>query len=126
MSLPLNRLRITFWRAPVETGTSPVKQLITLQGRPVGSPGNESSSVEPPARHATSYVSPVDACCPSAARWPLRTRTSRWLSHIPPNTLATGTPAEVRREVEDSPWAYAGDRYVELSREHMESSEILD
>jgi len=45
---------------------------------------------------------------------------------IEPNTLYAGTPAEKIKEVEDSPWAYAGDRYVELSREHMESSEILD
>ena len=44
---------------------------------------------------------------------------------IEPNTLYAGTPAEKIKEVEDSPWAYAGDRYVELSREHMES-EILD
>ena len=45
---------------------------------------------------------------------------------IEPHTLYAGTPAEKIKEVEDSPWAYAGDRYVELSREHMESSEILD
>jgi len=44
---------------------------------------------------------------------------------IEPNTLYAGTPVEKIKEVEDSPWAYAGDRYVELSREHMES-EILD
>jgi carbonic anhydrase/acetyltransferase-like protein (isoleucine patch superfamily) len=44
---------------------------------------------------------------------------------IESNTLYAGTPAEKIKEVEDSPWAYAGDRYVELSREHMES-EILD
>ncbi|MFQ3319382.1 MAG: carbonic anhydrase/acetyltransferase-like protein (isoleucine patch superfamily) [Natronomonas sp.] len=46
-------------------------------------------------------------------------------SEIEPNTLYAGTPAEKIKEVEDSPWAYAGQRYVELSREHMESSEIL-
>lgn len=45
---------------------------------------------------------------------------------IPPNTLVTGSPAEVKTEVEDSPWAEAGERYVELSRKHMETSEILD
>lgn len=45
---------------------------------------------------------------------------------IEPNTLYAGTPAEKIKEVEDSPWAYAGERYVQLSREHMESSEILD
>jgi carbonic anhydrase/acetyltransferase-like protein (isoleucine patch superfamily) len=44
---------------------------------------------------------------------------------IPPNTLATGTPAEVRKEVEDSPWAWAGDVYVGLSRRHEEASETL-
>ena len=42
---------------------------------------------------------------------------------VEPNTLYAGTPAEKVKEVEDSPWAYAGDRYVQLSREHMEGSE---
>ena len=46
-------------------------------------------------------------------------------TEIPPNTLATGTPAEVRREVEDSPWARAGDVYVELSERHGTASETL-
>lgn len=42
------------------------------------------------------------------------------------NTLVAGTPAEVKKEVEDSPWAYAGDRYVELAKEHAETSHRLD
>lgn len=47
-------------------------------------------------------------------------------TEIPPNTLVAGTPAEVKREVEDSPWAYAADEYVRLSRAHRETSERLD
>lgn len=47
-------------------------------------------------------------------------------TEIEPNTLYAGTPAEKIKEVENSPWAYAGDRYVQLSREHMETSEVLD
>ncbi|MEF8861460.1 MAG: gamma carbonic anhydrase family protein [Haloarculaceae archaeon] len=46
-------------------------------------------------------------------------------TEIPPNTLATGTPAEVLREVEDSPWARAGDVYVRLSERHEADSEVL-
>jgi carbonic anhydrase/acetyltransferase-like protein (isoleucine patch superfamily) len=45
---------------------------------------------------------------------------------VPSETLVAGTPAEVIKEVEDSPWTRAGDRYVDLSREHMETSERLD
>jgi carbonic anhydrase/acetyltransferase-like protein (isoleucine patch superfamily) len=45
---------------------------------------------------------------------------------IPPRTLVTGTPAEVQKTVDESPWAYAGDAYVQYSREHMESSDRLD
>ena len=45
---------------------------------------------------------------------------------VEPNTLYAGTPAEKVKEVEESPWAYAGDRYVQLSREHMEDSEPVD
>ena len=47
-------------------------------------------------------------------------------SEIEPSTLYAGVPAEKIKKVEASPWAYAGDRYVQLSREHMESSERLD
>jgi carbonic anhydrase/acetyltransferase-like protein (isoleucine patch superfamily) len=46
-------------------------------------------------------------------------------TEIPPGTLATGTPAEVRREVEDSPWAAAGDVYVDLAERHEGGSETL-
>jgi carbonic anhydrase/acetyltransferase-like protein (isoleucine patch superfamily) len=46
-------------------------------------------------------------------------------TEIPPNTLATGTPAEGRREVEDSPWARAGDAYVQLAERHEVASEAL-
>ena len=47
-------------------------------------------------------------------------------TEIEPKTLYAGTPAEKVKKVEDSPWAYAGDRYVQLSREHMEGSEPVD
>ncbi len=47
-------------------------------------------------------------------------------TEIEAKTLYAGTPAEKIKEVENSPWAYAGDRYVELSREHMEHSESID
>jgi carbonic anhydrase/acetyltransferase-like protein (isoleucine patch superfamily) len=46
-------------------------------------------------------------------------------TEIPPNTLAAGTPAEVRREVEDSPWAMAGEVYVDLAGRHGGASETL-
>lgn len=47
-------------------------------------------------------------------------------SEIEPNTLYAGNPAEKIKEVEESPWAYAGDRYAELSKEHIENSEIIE
>jgi carbonic anhydrase/acetyltransferase-like protein (isoleucine patch superfamily) len=46
-------------------------------------------------------------------------------TEISANTLAAGTPAEVIKEVEDSPWALAGDRYVELSGRHEADSETI-
>jgi carbonic anhydrase/acetyltransferase-like protein (isoleucine patch superfamily) len=46
-------------------------------------------------------------------------------TEIPPSTLAAGTPAEVRREVEDSPWAMAGEVYVDLAGRHERASETL-
>ncbi|WP_255149703.1 gamma carbonic anhydrase family protein [Halorarius halobius] len=45
---------------------------------------------------------------------------------VPANTLFAGTPAELKKEVEESPWAYAGDRYAQLADEHRETSERLD
>ncbi len=45
---------------------------------------------------------------------------------IPDSVLAVGSPAEVVKEVEDSTWHEAGDRYVELSRTHAETSEVLE
>ncbi|MFB6160666.1 MAG: gamma carbonic anhydrase family protein [Haloferacaceae archaeon] len=47
-------------------------------------------------------------------------------TEVPASTLVAGTPAEVRKEVEDSPWAEAGDRYVALSRRHADSAERVD
>ncbi|WP_246982195.1 gamma carbonic anhydrase family protein [Halorientalis marina] len=46
-------------------------------------------------------------------------------TEIPESVLYAGTPAELVKHVEDSPWQYAGDRYVELSREHAAHSEVL-
>jgi carbonic anhydrase/acetyltransferase-like protein (isoleucine patch superfamily) len=46
-------------------------------------------------------------------------------TEVAANTLVAGTPATVIKEVEDSPWALAGDRYVELSGRHEADSEVL-
>ena len=46
-------------------------------------------------------------------------------TEIPDSTLAAGTPAEVIKEVEDSMWAYAGEAYIDLSRKHAETSEVV-
>jgi carbonic anhydrase/acetyltransferase-like protein (isoleucine patch superfamily) len=46
-------------------------------------------------------------------------------TEVPESVLVAGTPAEVVKEVEDSPWTYAGDRYVHLAREHAEQSEVI-
>jgi carbonic anhydrase/acetyltransferase-like protein (isoleucine patch superfamily) len=47
-------------------------------------------------------------------------------TEIEPETLYAGVPAEFIKHVESSPWTEAGDRYVELSRKHAETSERLD
>ncbi len=47
-------------------------------------------------------------------------------TEVPESSLAVGTPAEVIREVEGSYWHEAGDRYVELSKTHAETSETLE
>lgn len=47
-------------------------------------------------------------------------------TEVPPETLVAGTPAEVVKEVPDSPWTEAGDRYVELSRTYMETGRRID
>lgn len=44
---------------------------------------------------------------------------------VPESVLVAGTPAEIIKEVENSPWIYAGDRYVELAKEHAATDEIL-
>ena len=41
-------------------------------------------------------------------------------------TLYAGTPVKKIKEIDDSHWTEAGDRYVELSRRHIEGSEQLD
>ncbi|MXV60517.1 gamma carbonic anhydrase family protein [Natronorubrum sp. JWXQ-INN-674] len=45
---------------------------------------------------------------------------------IPDSVLAVGSPAEVVKTVEDSDWTAAGDRYVELSKKHAESSTVIE
>ena len=47
-------------------------------------------------------------------------------TEVEPNSLYAGVPAEFIKEVTDSPWADAGERYVELSRTHLETAERLD
>ncbi|MFC7167436.1 gamma carbonic anhydrase family protein [Halospeciosus flavus] len=46
-------------------------------------------------------------------------------TEIPDSTLAAGTPAEVRKEVEDSEWANAGAVYVDLAKRHAAHDEVL-
>lgn len=45
---------------------------------------------------------------------------------VPASVLVAGTPAEVVKEVENSPWTEAGDHYVELAKRHAETGRILD
>lgn len=45
---------------------------------------------------------------------------------IPKSVLAVGSPAKVVKTVEDSYWTAAGDRYVELSKKHAETSEVIE
>ena len=45
---------------------------------------------------------------------------------IPDSCLAVGTPAEVVKELEESYWHAAADRYVELSTRHLETSAVLE
>ncbi|MFB6311958.1 MAG: gamma carbonic anhydrase family protein [Salinirussus sp.] len=44
---------------------------------------------------------------------------------IPASVMVAGAPAEVVREVDESPWHTASDRYVQLSREHAATSEVI-
>lgn len=44
---------------------------------------------------------------------------------VPSKTLAAGNPAEVKKEVEESPWAHAADGYVQVARKHRDTSEVL-
>lgn len=45
---------------------------------------------------------------------------------IPESTLAVGSPAKVVKQIEDSYWTSAGDRYVELAKRHADASAIVD
>lgn len=44
---------------------------------------------------------------------------------VPESVLVAGTPAEVIKEVEDSPWTSTGESYVEKAKRHEKTSEIL-
>lgn len=46
-------------------------------------------------------------------------------TELPDSVLAAGSPADVIREVEDSPWIESADHYVEFAREHAATSEII-
>lgn len=46
-------------------------------------------------------------------------------TEAPGSALVAGTPAEVIKEVENPPWADTGDRYVQLSREHAVTDEVI-
>ena len=46
-------------------------------------------------------------------------------TEVPDSVLVAGTPAEVIKEVENSPWAAAGEHYVELATRYAESSEEI-
>ena len=45
---------------------------------------------------------------------------------VPPETLVAGTPAEVVKEVPDSSWQDAADRYVEKANLYAETSRALE
>ena len=45
---------------------------------------------------------------------------------LEPSTLYAGVLVEKVGEAEESPWAYAGDRYVRLAQEHAENPEPLE
>lgn len=45
---------------------------------------------------------------------------------VPESVLVAGTPAEVVKGVEDSPWTAAGDHYVELAKRHAETSTVIE
>ena len=47
-------------------------------------------------------------------------------TEVEPETLYAGTPAKRLKDVEDTHWSEAGDRYVDLSRRHAAGSERLD
>ncbi|WP_290816249.1 gamma carbonic anhydrase family protein [Halovivax sp.] len=47
-------------------------------------------------------------------------------TEVPASVLVAGTPAEVIKEVEDSPWSGAGDHYVGLAKRYEETSEVVE
>jgi carbonic anhydrase/acetyltransferase-like protein (isoleucine patch superfamily) len=47
-------------------------------------------------------------------------------TEVPERTLVAGAPAEVVKELEDTGWTAAADRYVENARAHAERSEVIE
>ena len=47
-------------------------------------------------------------------------------TEVEPETLYAGTPAKKLKEIEDTHWNEAGDRYVDLSRRYLGDSERSD
>ncbi len=47
-------------------------------------------------------------------------------TEVPPETLVTGTPAEPKADLDDSPSSAPAEHYVTLATRHEESSERID
>lgn len=45
---------------------------------------------------------------------------------VPDSVLVAGTPAEPVKELQESRWTAAGDRYVELAKKHANTSTVLE
>ena len=45
---------------------------------------------------------------------------------VPESTLVAGSPAEIVKTVEDSPWTIAGEHYVELAKKYAETATVID
>ncbi len=46
-------------------------------------------------------------------------------TEIPPSVLAAGTPADVVKEIDESRWHHAGDRYANLAKRYAANSEVI-
>lgn len=47
-------------------------------------------------------------------------------TEVPERTLVAGAPASVVKELDDTEWTAAADRYIENARAHAESSEVVE